>query len=125
MITQKNNTYIDNRPIRFFDTAQEAWMWFCFCETMPSHHAARQREWTRPCETSDIAIAVKRLVREKKISQSHLKVLSQYGLKQLPPDERCGDSKTVCDLWKQALYRLFEVLKLKGIVGASSTAFCL
>ena len=34
MITQKNNTYIDNRPIRFFDTAQEAWMWFCFCETM-------------------------------------------------------------------------------------------
>ena len=123
MFKSNNFMKIDNRPIRFFDNAQEVWLWFCFCEMTPKSGSKSDCKTTRPCETSDVAIIVKRLVRDKILTQEHLKVLSLYGLKQMPPYEKCGDPIQHCALWKQALQRILEPLKVKGIVCTNGTAF--
>ena len=121
---KKNNVVIsDACPIRLFDTAEEAWMWFCFCEMTPKSFKRSKNNSTRPCETSDIAIVVKRLFQQKILTQAHLKVLNLYGEKQTPPFEQMGDPKQHCQLWKQALQRVLKPLKMKGIVDAAGTVF--
>ncbi len=117
-----NFARIDEKPIRFFDTAEDAWLWFCFCEAMPRAGGSHNAEAVRPCETSDIAIIVKRLAIMKILTQEHLKILTLYGLKQMPPIEKCGDPKKDCDLWKQALNLLLNAFRLKGIVDKNATA---
>ena len=123
MIKENNMIKTDTRPIRLFDNAEDAWMWFCFCESIPKSfkHDKKEMEW--PCETSDIAIVVRRLLQQKILTQEHLKILSIYGLKQLPPYEKDGDPKQHCQLWRQALQRIFEPLKMKGIIDAAGTVF--
>ena len=123
MFKENNVIKTDARPVRLFENAEEAWMWFCFCESMPKsfNHDKNQVAW--PCETSDIAIVVKRLIQQKILTQDHLKVLTLYGLKQMPPYEKDGDSKRHCQLWKQALQRILKPLKMKGIVDSTGTVF--
>ena len=123
MFKNYNSIQSDNRPIRFFDNAEDAWMWFCFCEALPKSHNRDKNDACWPCETSDIAIVVKRLAQQKILGQEHLKILSLYGLKQIPPYEKGGDPKKHCQLWKQALERILEPLKIKGIVDSSGTVF--
>ena len=118
MIKQNNTAVLDNRPIRFFENAQEVWFWFCFCESIPKGYNENTNYAVRPCETSDIAIIIKRLIIEKKLSQEHLKVLSLYGLKQIEPSEKYGEPAHHCFLWKQALERLSKVFLSKGIIAA-------
>ena len=113
----------DNRPERFFETAQDAWMWFCFCETTPKAKQSSCSEFSYPCEPSDIAIIIKRLFMQKKISKAQLDILEKYGIKQMPPHENYGDSKRICLLWKQALERILEPLRTKGIIGLLGKAF--
>ena len=114
---------LDNRPERFFETAQEAWLWFCFRESTPKPKGESHRDWSYSCEPSDVAIVVKQLLLQKKLTQTHIKILSKYGLKQEPPHENSGDSKGICFLWKQALEKMLEPFKLKGIVGLCGKAF--
>lgn len=125
MIKQSNSAVLANRPIRFFENAQEVWFWFCFCESFPKGRNENANYTMRPCETSDVAIIVKRLVLEKKLTQEHLKVLSLYGLKQIEPSEKYGEPARHCFLWKQALERLSKVFLSKGIIGASFVAMAI
>ena len=64
----------------------------------------------------DIAIAVKKLLREGTIRPEHLKVLTKYGFEQVPPHPHFGDSLKICNLWKEALSFLESILRKKGIV---------
>lgn len=123
MKKEKNMLKSDAQAARFFDNAEEAWMWFCFCESMPksSRHDKNSLPW--PFETSDIAIVVKRLLQQKILTSKHLKILELYGIKQIPPYEKDGDPKQHCQLWKQALQLILKPLKMKGIVGENGTIF--
>ena len=122
MKKQKVSVFLEQKPIQYFDTAEEVWFWFCLCESSPKGYSGYSSGMMRPCETSDVVIILKRLILNKKLTQEHLKVLSMYGLKQISPSERYGDPVFHCFLWKQALEKLSEVFKLKGIIGRVSSA---
>lgn len=107
----------DEKDIEKFDSAEEAWFWYCRCEQMDSsraRHAIRQK--IRPCETSDIFIVLKRLFQKGALRPAHLKVLSKYGYAQVPPHPHFGDSLKICSLWQEALKFLGFSLKEKGII---------
>ena len=119
MFMKKYENYVsvlDTRPVDLFEDAEDAWFWFCFCESMPKSSSKGTRLMVRPCETSDIAIIVKRLVQNKKLTQAHLKILSMYGLKQLIPHEKCGDPVLHCSLWKQAISVMSKAFEEKGLI---------
>ena len=113
---------LDERPVDLFENAEDVWFWFCFCESMPKSSCKGDGLMVRPCETSDIAIIVKRLVQNKKLTQAHLKILSIYGLKQMIPYEKCGDPVSHCFLWKQAISVMSKVFEEKGLIRKISTA---
>ena len=100
-----------------FDNAEEAWFWCCLCDQLEKGSRHRTTSSVaRPCETSDIIIAVKKLLQEGTLRPSHVKILSKYGYSQVPPHPHFGDSRRICDLWKEALDFLGLLLKKKGIV---------
>lgn len=100
-----------------FENAEEAWFWCCFCEQLEKgQRHSGDSKMARPCEASDIFIAVKRLLKEGILRPSHIKILSKYGLSQVPPHPHFGDSLKICELWKEALNFLGILLKKKGIV---------
>ena len=113
---------LDTRSVDLFDDAEDAWFWFCFCESMPKSSCKGSGLMVRPCETSDIAIIVKRLLQNKKLTQAHLKILSMYGLKQLIPLEKCGDPALHCLLWKQAISVMSKAFEEKGLIRKMSTS---
>ena len=113
----------DYRETTLFESAEEAWFWFCFCESLGSERGrGSSSSIVRPCETSDISLVVKRLVREKRLGQIHLRVMSRYGLKQMPPHVNSGDSLASCRLWCEAMEVLTEVLFKKGILSKGLVA---
>ena len=110
-------SYIKEEEMTPFENAEEAWFWCCLCEQLQkgSRHRADSNV-VRPCEKSDIVIAVKRLLQTGVLRPSHIKILSKYGLSQVPPHPHFGDSLKICSLWKEALDFLDVLLKKKGIV---------
>lgn len=117
MFTKNYQKNLDNRPVCPFGDAEEVWLWFCFCESSGDKGRSLGSAVSRPCETSDVAVILKRLVREKKILQEHLKVLSRFGLAQLPPHPQSGDSAEECRLWREALDFFDPIFRVKGIIG--------
>ena len=62
-----------------FDNSEEAWFWCCLCESLGCKRGrGNHKTIIRPCESSDIIIAVKRLLGSGIISQEHAKILSKY-----------------------------------------------
>ena len=110
-------SFIREKETQPFDSAEEAWFWYCRCEQMeyprPSNNNTMM---TRPCETSDIFITLKKLFRSGVLRAAHIKVLSKYGYSQIPPHPHFGDDSKICALWKEALDFLGLSLKKKGIV---------
>ena len=102
-----------------FQSTEEAWFWYCLCEQQEHTHQSHDKQHlVRPCETSDIFIAVRKLLRIGTLRPSHIKVLSKYGFGQVPPHPHFGDSLKICHLWEEALSFLDVLLKKKGIVTA-------
>lgn len=100
-----------------FSSSEEAWFWCCLCESLGEIRGrGGHRNIVRPCEASDIIIAVKKLVREHFITQEQAKILLKYGKNQMPPHPHFGDSPRICKLWQNALNFLDFILKKKGIV---------
>jgi len=100
-----------------FESSEEAWFWYCLCEKEKSNGRSQHRsKITRPCETTDIFIAVKKLLRLGILKPYHIKVLAKYGFQQVPPHPHFGDSSTICRLWQEALDFLERLLIKKGIV---------
>ena len=113
----KNLSETDACKTTPFDSSEEAWFWYCLCESLKNERAHNyEAKIIRPCESSDIAIAVKRLLCEGTIRPEHLKVLTKYGFEQVPPHPHFGDSLKICNLWKEALSFLENLLRKKGIV---------
>lgn len=111
--------YTDTRECVPFETAEEAWFWCCLCEQL-GHERARggAAKTARPCESSDIVIALKRLGREGRLKPEHIRVLRHYGLEQAPPHPNFGASHHICRLWQEGIRFLDTLLKQKGIVAA-------
>ena len=100
-----------------FESAEEAWFWYCLCEqTNRQSRSHNNYKIIRPCETSDIFIAVKKLLKCGILKPIHVKILSKYGFQQVPPHPHFGDSLKICNLWREALNFLGTLLIKKGIV---------
>lgn len=100
-----------------FSSSEEAWFWCCFCESLKDIKGrGGHRNVIRPCESSDIIIAVNKLIREHIITSEQARILMKYGKEQVPPHPHFGDSLRVCKLWQNAIDFLDYILKKKGIV---------
>ncbi len=113
----KYQTQTDNRETTPFESSEEAWFWYCLCEQL-GHLRARggDSNIARPCESSDIIIAVKKLLNKGKINPDHMRILQRYGAEQAPPHPHFGASRRICELWHEAMGFLDIILRQKGIV---------
>lgn len=108
---------IDTRTTTPFTSSEEAWFWYCLCEKLGFQRArSGDSRVARPCESSDIALSVKKLFRQGLLKPEHIKVLSKYGFEQVPPHPHFGDTPRICQIWKEALQFLESLLRQKGIV---------
>ncbi len=114
---RKSSLRADYRQSEPFLTAEEAWMWCCWCEMhKDGDSSGKPSRLARPCESSDILIVLKRLVATGRLKQYHVRVLSKYGLEQAPPHIAFGATFDECRLWREALFVMEPVLIQKGIV---------
>jgi hypothetical protein len=114
----------ENRPLKSnapqaFETAEEAWFWFI--NAMQARHdgariVAGLGQVIRPCEPVDIYKAVDRLYRTRRLLIDHLKVMRHYGLRGIKPDHTRIRESLSATLWDEAMDRLAQSLKLKGII---------
>jgi len=108
---------VDTRPTTPFESSEEAWFWYCLCEQLgPNRSKGSKTHVIRPCESSDIFLAIKKLMKAGLLRPKHIKVLIKYGLQQIPPHPHFGDSLNICSLWQEALRFLDSLLRRKGIV---------
>lgn len=103
-----------------FHSGEEAWFWFIRCQTI-RHLGAKPSgvmgAFARPCDPDDIYRAVVRLHKQKLLTAAHLRTLSQYGIAERPPDERCPEEASAFRLWTEAMCHLEDHLREKSIVG--------
>ena len=109
---------IDQRPATPFSSSEEAWFWYCLCEQLGFEKThGGDSKIARPCESSDIFLAVKKLLHQGMIQPTHIRVLQHYGAEQAPPHINFGATERICRLWKEAMSYLDSLLRSKGIVG--------
>lgn len=102
-----------------FLDAEEAWFWFVRCQVMRREGVKFKTDGsatTRPCEPDDLYRAVMDLKRNRQIGNDHIRVLTRYGLDDVPPDPRIREQERAFRLWDEALDQLTTILKKKGIV---------
>jgi len=110
-------SHTDNRDTTPFESAEEAWFWYCLCEQLGFERAKGQGgKIARPCESSDIFLAVKRLLHNGSLRPEHIRILQKYGFEQAPPHINFGATQKICHLWQEAMSYLDSILKPKGIV---------
>ena len=108
----------DNRKTTPFQSSEEAWFWYCLCEQLGSERGrGGESKTARPCESSDILIAVKRLFQAGVLNSAHIRILQKYGFEQAPPHVNFGATERICRLWREAMDFLDSLLRRKGIVG--------
>ncbi len=113
----KYQTQTDTRKTVPFETPEDAWFWFCLCEQLGQTRArGGESRIARPCESSDIIIAVKRLMNQGLLKAEHIRILEHYGFDQAPPHPNFGATARVCRLWREAMSFLEMILRRKGIV---------
>ena len=106
-----------NQQTTPFTSTEEAWFWYCLCEQLEhSKIKTNSHHLIRPCESSDIFLAVKKLMHAGILRPKHIKVLSKYGFEQIPPHPHFGDSLNICNIWQEAIRFLDSLLRRKGIV---------
>lgn len=102
-----------------FPSAEAAWFWFVEC-WQARHAGARvvagAGDRPRPCEPVDVLRVVDRLYRQRRLLRDHVLVLGHYGRRALAPDPRRRREQRAHGLWAEALDRLAEALRVKGIV---------
>jgi len=114
----KYQKLIDHRQTTPFSSSEEAWFWYCLCEQLGLERAhSSDSKIARPCETSDIFLAVNNLVHQGVLHPSHIRVLQHYGFEQAPPHINFGATERICRLWQEAMTYLDSLLRRKGIVG--------
>lgn len=107
---------IDGTP---FDSVEEAWLWSVMA-TIARHEGARivagQGNTIRPCEPVDIMRVVSRLNRDRQLSDRHVSALVRYGRRHAAPDSRRQREFHDARLWDEALDKLVDPLRERGIV---------
>lgn len=102
-----------------FDDAAQAWFWFMRC-TRARVDGARFDETatdrSRPCDPDDLYRIVMELRRRRLLSDAHLKVLADYGWREVPPDPRVREEERAVRLWDEAMDHLTTPLTGRGIV---------
>ncbi|NQV45437.1 MAG: hypothetical protein HQ501_11060 [Rhodospirillales bacterium] len=102
-----------------FHSGEEAWFWFVRCQII-RHQGARPASamgtLVRPCDPDDIYRVVVCLHKQGRLSTAHLRTLSQYGLAERTPDNRCAEEAAATRLWDEAIRHLEDRLIVKGIV---------
>lgn len=102
-----------------FQDGEEAWFWFARCQLMRREGARIVSGLTltpRPCVPDDVYRTVMGLFRHRHLDNEHLQVLGEYGEKMCPPDKFIGEEKAHVPVWQEALDKLGNALKKKGIV---------
>lgn len=105
-----------------FDTAEQAWFWFCLCQigrNEGARFAAGLAAVPRACDPDDIYRAVLAQVRAGRLGPGHLRVLEVHGLRQCPPGR--ADPPFEQTLWLDALDALAAVLRRKGLLRTEET----
>lgn len=106
----------DAQPFR---TAEDAWFWFIEAWTARRDGArviAGAGLVPRPCEPVDVLRVLERLYRQRRLLRDHVAVLGHYGRRLLPPDPRRPTEGRAHRVWREALDRLGDALRAKGIV---------
>ena len=114
----------DNRPMSRlaqaepFGSVSAAWMW-----TMKMLAARRDgadagfgSRGIRPCEPDDVVKALDRLYRQRRIDLAHARILRIYGERQEEPNVSIVSQRGDRRLWDEAMERLREPLRNRGIV---------
>lgn len=113
----KYQKQIDARETTPFESSEEAWFWYCLCEQLGNNRGhGGSSSIARPCESSDIIIAVKHLLQQGFLKPEHIRILQQYGFEQAPPHPNFGASRRICGLWQEAMGFLDTILRKKGII---------
>lgn len=102
-----------------FNDAQEAFFYMVNCQRARSDGARYVKGaglYNRPCHPDDILIVIDRLYRQRKISMDHVLILRHYGVRQMPPDERRPKEARAAKLWEEAMDKLTDALREKGII---------
>ncbi|MDR1008770.1 MAG: hypothetical protein LBL52_00780 [Rickettsiales bacterium] len=103
-----------------FRSAEEAWFWYCRYEErtiMKQRQEPETAKIRRPCHLDDVYLCVAKLYIARKISERHVKTLVKYGRLGLAPDPRIAEEERESLWWDDALDKLEQVLRAKGIVG--------
>ncbi len=117
-----NNYYEENLNQTLFESAEEAWFWFCRYDERTGYKIKTSRcRIVRPCFLDDIYIVVSKLYLAKKIRERHIKTLIKYGRMQVPPDSRIVDEQEEALWWDDAMSIIETVLIKKGIVKCKDT----
>lgn len=99
-----------------FASAEEAWFWFIQAQKDGARCIAGVGDQPRPCEPGDILQAIDRLYRKRRLLMDHLLVMRHYGSRMMAPDPDRDQEGRAYFLWIEALDRIEDVLKRKGIV---------
>jgi hypothetical protein len=106
----------DHAMCTTFASVADAWFW-----TMGALRARRDGTGgagdalKRPCDPDDVVRCLDRLYRTRRIDLRHARVLRVWGARQMAPDSRMASGRDAA-LWREALARLEQPLRHKGIV---------
>lgn len=102
-----------------FSDATEAWFWYVRAQRARREGARFEsgpRTAARPCDPDDIYLAVRALYRRGDLLAAHLRTLARYGTLERLPDTRLAEERPHRRLWAEAMDRLGDYLRAKGIV---------
>lgn len=104
-------------PYNEFCDAAEVWFWCCRCRMGKSTKFFKtDNQQARICETNDIYLIVKKLQTSGLLKHRHIKTMVKYGIKQMPPSKKHGDTLWECHIWQQAMLELEKELKKRDII---------
>lgn len=113
--------YLDENGEVKFESAEEAWFWYCRYEKHTPFKARNSNALVpRPCAVDDVYVCALKLYLARKISERHVKTLVKYGRAQVPPDARVAGQEDEALWWDDAMDKLETILMKKGIVRCKS-----
>lgn len=101
-----------------FNNAEEVWFWFCNSLSVRNGLRSKSDYWgkLRNCEISDICSVIKNMKQNHHLTNRHLRVMTEWGTKQLSPwyDRRAKRSEI--RLWEESMRNFDVYLKYKKIL---------
>jgi hypothetical protein len=104
-----------------FRSAEQAWLWTSRRLAARRHGKPHERrlvadEVGRSCTPDDVLRCLDSLYRSGRIDMVHARVLRKWGERGCAPDRRDGGDRSEYRQWRDALDRLDDILRRRGIV---------